>query len=99
MGVPIGRWCAGGTRTGGQDQSDNCQVASVGIGASILLIAVGAVLAFAIDFDISGVDISVIGWILMAAGALGLVATLVIWAPRRRPPPSGPPEQRIPDGR
>ncbi len=55
----------------------------MGIGASIFLIAVGAVLAFALEFDISGVDVSVVGWILMVVGGLGLVVTLVIWAPRR----------------
>jgi Domain of unknown function (DUF6458) len=56
----------------------------MGIGASIFLIAVGAILAFALEYDISGVDISVVGWILMVVGGLGLIVTLVIWAPRRR---------------
>jgi hypothetical protein len=58
----------------------------MGIGASIFLIAVGAILAFAIDYNVSGIDLSVVGWILMVVGALGLVVTLVIWAPRRRQP-------------
>jgi hypothetical protein len=56
----------------------------MGIGASIFLLALGAILAFAVDFNISGLDINVIGWILMAVGVLGLVLTLVVWAPRRR---------------
>jgi hypothetical protein len=56
----------------------------MGIGASIFLIAVGAILAFAIEYDVSGLDISVVGWILMVVGALGLVVTMVIWAPRSR---------------
>jgi hypothetical protein len=56
----------------------------MGIGASIFLLALGAILAFAVDFQISGLDINVIGWILMAVGVLGLVLTLVVWAPRRR---------------
>lgn len=56
----------------------------MGIGFSIFLIAVGAVLTFAVEYDIAGVDIKVVGWILMAAGLLGLVVSLVIWAPRRR---------------
>jgi hypothetical protein len=64
----------------------------MGIGASIFLIAVGAILAFAIEYHVSGLDISVVGWILMVVGALGLVVTMVIWAPRRRQP-SGRPEQ------
>ncbi len=56
----------------------------MGIGFSILLLAVGAVLTFALDFQVVGVDIQVIGWILMAAGVLGLILTLVVFMPRRR---------------
>ncbi|BCY04980.1 DUF6458 family protein [Actinoplanes sp. L3-i22] len=56
----------------------------MGIGASIFLLALGAILAFAVNADISGLDISVIGWILMAAGLIGLVTTLWFWNSRRR---------------
>ncbi len=56
----------------------------MGIGASILLIAVGAILAFAVDFNISGLDIHVIGWILLVVGVVGLIMTALIWGPRRR---------------
>jgi hypothetical protein len=56
----------------------------MGIGASIFLLALGAILAWAVDFRVSGLDINVIGYILMAVGVLGLVLTLVIWGPRRR---------------
>ncbi|GAA4595402.1 Na+/proline symporter [Actinoplanes octamycinicus] len=56
----------------------------MGIGASIFLLALGAILAFAVNADISGLDISVIGWILMAAGLVGLVTTLWFWNSRRR---------------
>ena len=56
----------------------------MGIGASIFLIAVGAILAFAVDAEISGLDIAVIGWILMGAGVLGLLLTMLVFAPRRR---------------
>jgi hypothetical protein len=55
----------------------------VGIGASIFLIAVGAILTFALDLRVGGVDLDVIGWILMAAGALGLIMALLIWGRRR----------------
>ncbi|GAA2756442.1 DUF6458 family protein [Actinopolymorpha rutila] len=55
----------------------------MGIGASLLLFAVGAILAFAVDYSLAGVDIALIGWILMGAGCLGLLATLAIWMPRR----------------
>lgn len=58
----------------------------MGIGASIFLIALGAILAFAIEYDLAGVDIAVVGWILMIAGLIGLVMTAFIWGPRRREP-------------
>jgi Na+/proline symporter len=56
----------------------------MGIGASIFLLALGAILAFAVEADISGLDIGVIGWILMIAGFAGLVITLWFWNSRRR---------------
>ena len=56
----------------------------MGIGAGIFLMAVGAILAFAVDFTISGLDIAVIGVILMAAGAVGVVLEFAFFAPRRR---------------
>ncbi|BEL10553.1 hypothetical protein Q0Z83_087440 [Actinoplanes sichuanensis] len=56
----------------------------MGIGASIFLLALGAILAFAVEADISGLDIGVIGWILMLAGLVGLVITLSFWSSRRR---------------
>jgi len=56
----------------------------MGIGFSIFLLAVGAILAFAVSTTVAGVDIHVVGWILMAAGALGLVLTMMVFAPRRR---------------
>lgn len=55
----------------------------MGIGVSIFLIAVGAILTFAVHADISGFDINTIGIILMAVGALGLLLTLFLWGPRR----------------
>jgi len=57
----------------------------MGIGASIFLLAVGAILAFAVtETTVAGIDVPVIGYILMAAGLLGLILTLVIWGPRSR---------------
>lgn len=50
----------------------------MGIGTSIFLLAVGAILAFAVTDSISGLDLTVVGYILMAAGALGLVISLMI---------------------
>lgn len=56
----------------------------MGIGVGIFLIALGAILTFAVNAAVSGLDISVVGVILMAVGALGLVLDLVVFAPRRR---------------
>jgi len=56
----------------------------MGIGVSIFLIAVGAVLAFAVNFDVSGLDINIIGYILMAVGLIGLIMTAFIFGPRNR---------------
>ncbi len=49
---------------------------NAGFGGSILLIAVGAILAFAVSVDAEGFNLNVIGYILMGAGALGVILTL-----------------------
>ncbi|MFJ6002051.1 DUF6458 family protein [Arthrobacter sp. NPDC092385] len=55
------------------------------IGSAIFLIALGAILAFAIQADvISIVDINLVGYILMVVGVIGLIAALVLAAPRRQ---------------
>jgi hypothetical protein len=70
----------------------------MGIGAGIFLVAVGAVLAFAVHVNSGGaVDIHTVGWILMGAGALGLLLSLIFWSSwagpgyfaRRNGPPDG----------
>jgi hypothetical protein len=66
----------------------------MGIGASIFLIAVGAILAFAVNADLGGIDINVIGWILMLVGALGLLMTALIWGRRRTVVEPAPAERR-----
>lgn len=50
----------------------------MGIGVSVFLIAVGAILSFAVQDAISGVNLVVIGYILMAAGVLGIIIALVM---------------------
>ncbi|MBY8871271.1 DUF6458 family protein [Micromonospora sp. PLK6-60] len=55
----------------------------MGIGMSIFLIAVGAILTFALNASIGGVNLDVVGWILMAAGVLGLIMTTLVWGRRR----------------
>ena len=72
----------------------------MGIGASIGLFALGAILAFAVSADVvSGVSIHVVGWILMLAGVVGLVFTAVIWGPRRRGRADVVEERRVYDDR
>jgi hypothetical protein len=56
----------------------------MGIGVSIFLIAVGAVLAFAVNYSVSGLDINVVGWILMIVGVIGLIMAAFIFGPRSR---------------
>jgi hypothetical protein len=74
------------------------------LGTAIVLLALGAILTFALRVDVSGVDLQVVGWILMLAGALGIVLEVAVWGPRQRrrvtrtdgyaPPAAGAPVQR-----
>jgi len=52
----------------------------MGIGVSLILIAVGAILTWAVNASVSGVDINTVGVILMVVGALGLVLSLMFWS-------------------
>ena len=54
------------------------------IGSSIFLIALGAILAFAIRVQVDFVDLALVGYILMGVGVIGLIASLVLAAPRRQ---------------
>jgi len=77
----------------------------LGIGVGIFLIAVGAILAFAVHVSTNGaVNIHTVGWILMAVGLAGILLSLLFWESwagpgywsRRRTyvdqgPPPGPP--------
>lgn len=54
------------------------------IGAALLLIAVGAILKFAVTAKVSGVDVGIVGVILMVVGIIGLLFELFMLANRRR---------------
>ena len=59
----------------------------MGIGTSIFLIAVGAILKFAVHTSVSGLSLQTVGVILMIVGALGLILSffwLTAWRDRRR---------------
>jgi hypothetical protein len=52
----------------------------MGISLSILLMAVGAILAWAVSAEVSGIDLQVAGIILVVIGAIGFIASLVFWS-------------------
>jgi hypothetical protein len=54
------------------------------IGASLFLIAVGAILKFAVTRQMSGVNVNTVGVVLMVVGIIGLVLSLLYMTTRRR---------------
>jgi hypothetical protein len=52
----------------------------MGISVSILLIAVGAILTWAVTADAEGIDINTVGVILLIVGILGLVLSMIFWS-------------------
>ena len=54
----------------------------MGIGVSVFLFAVGAILTFAVTASVAGIDLATVGVILMIAGALGLIMTLLVFGRR-----------------
>ena len=70
---------------------------NMGLGTSLVLIAIGAILYFAVTASVSGISIATIGLILMIVGAIGLLISLFYMASagRRR----GDPALREPDDR
>jgi hypothetical protein len=62
----------------------------MGIGFSIFLFVVGAILTFAVDVSTSGFNINTIGIILMVAGLLGLVVSVLFGAASPRGVAAGP---------
>ena len=67
------------------------------IGTSILLIAVGAILKYAVTAHVSGIDLQTVGVILMLVGILGLILSLLytfVWSDRARARSSDPYDDR-----
>ncbi len=52
----------------------------MGIGVSLILIAVGAILAFAVSAEVSGLDVQTIGWILLVVGIVGALLSIMFWS-------------------
>ena len=55
----------------------------MGIGASIFMLALGAIITFAFNIRVGWLDLDIVGWVLMGAGALGLIMSLTIFNRRR----------------
>ena len=52
----------------------------MGLGASLILIALGAILAFAVNAEVSGLDVQTIGWILLVVGIIGAILSMLFWS-------------------
>lgn len=72
----------------------------MGIGVSLILVAVGAILIWAVNTEVSGVELTTIGWILFIVGIAGALISMIFWSSwggpgywgtRRRTPVDGPP--------
>jgi len=52
----------------------------MGIGVSLILIAIGAILAFAVNAEVSGLEVQTIGWILLIVGIVGALISIMFWS-------------------
>jgi hypothetical protein len=52
----------------------------MGLGVSLILIAVGAVLAWAVNVTTSGVDVNTVGVILLIVGIIGAILSMIFWS-------------------
>jgi hypothetical protein len=71
---------AGYPRVAGTDVSAIRERSDMGISLSIFFIALGAILAWAVDAEVSGLDITAVGVILLVVGVIGFIASLVFWS-------------------
>jgi hypothetical protein len=65
----------------------------MGIGTSLLLIAVGAILHWAVSAHVNGIDLQAVGLILLVVGVIGLVISflwMAMWSDRQRQPAAYP---------
>ena len=52
----------------------------MGLPVSLILIAVGAVLAWAVNVDTNGFNLNTVGYILLIVGIIGLVLSMIFWS-------------------
>ena len=67
----------------------------MGIGTSIVLIAIGAILYYAVNVDVSGIEIQTVGLILLVIGVLGLVLSLIYEFMYSRPRRADPYDETV----
>jgi hypothetical protein len=51
----------------------------MGLGVSIFLTAIGAILAFAVNKHVNGISVHTVGWILMIVGIVGGIISMIFW--------------------
>ena len=51
----------------------------VGIGTSMIVVAAGAILIWAVNVTVSGIDLTTVGWILLITGLVGTLLSLIFW--------------------
>ena len=51
----------------------------MGIGTSLIVVAAGAILIWAVDVTVSGIDLTTVGWILFVIGLVGTFLSLIFW--------------------
>src|SRR5258706_4507583 len=56
---------------------------AMGIGASVFMLAAGAIIAFAFNIRVGWLDLDIVGWVLMAVGAFGVILSLTMMNRRR----------------
>jgi len=61
------------------------------LGASLFLVAVGAILKFAVTAEVAGIDLQVVGVILMVVGVLGFLVSMFFYLQGRNASPGPPP--------
>ena len=52
----------------------------MGIGGSLFLVAIGAILAFAVEVETEGFNLNTIGIILMIVGVVGVLLSMMFWS-------------------
>ena len=52
----------------------------MGIGVSLILMAAGAILIWAVNATVSGIELHTIGWILLVVGAVGALLSMIFWS-------------------